>query len=328
MKLATVDIGTNSGKLLISEWSSKGTLIPLEQAYRMIRLGEGVDANGVLSDKAIDRLIDALSAFQVIADRWDIDQFIVTGTSASRDTGSSIIETVYHRTGLKYEILSGDQEADISFEGALGGLPHIKGHVISCDIGGGSTELVEGTSDGKIINRVSIDIGSVRITERYFSSLPPKVSELESARSYIGSSLKRVEFCGTDGETFLIGASDAQRLLLELQFQLTHNQLLGQFEQYSPSWRCLEQRDPQRMMLSCDQIQCWTDCLIQMSYADILALDPQKLNGRADVFPAAIMIFLEIMNRLRQNYITISPWGLTHGVALRMYKGLSLSSSI
>jgi len=325
VRLATVDIGTNSGKLLISERSSEGTLIPLEQAYRMIRLGENVDATGILSKGAVERLIHALHDFQSIAEPWEIDQIIVAGTSASRDTGASIIEVVHSKTGLHYQILTGAQEADISFEGALAGLPHINGRVIACDIGGGSTELILGTSDGIVLERVSIDIGSVRITERYFSSLPPSLSEIESARSFIQSVLKNAKISGNGEPIFFIGASDAQRLLLELQYQLTQDHLLCQFEKYNPFWRCLEQRDPHEMNLSHDQIQCWTDCLIKMKFGDILQLDPQKLQGRADVFPAAIMIFLEVMNQLKQEVITISPWGLTHGIALRIFQGLSLS---
>ncbi len=293
----------------------------------MIRLGEGVDANGRLSKGAIERLIDALNTFQKVAEQWEVDQLIVAGTSASRDTGSSIIEIVYERTGIQYQILTGEQEADISFEGALGGLPHITGKVISCDIGGGSTELVEGTSDGQILSRVSVNIGSVRITERCFSSLPPKVEEVQSARSVIQSLLKDMNMSEHGEEPFLVGASDAQRLLLELQYQLTRDHLLEPLKKYSASWECIEQRDRKEMTLSHDQIQCWTDCLIQMSYDEILALDPQKLHGRADVFPAAILIFLEVMNRLHQRTITISPWGLTHGIALRIYRGVGLPSS-
>ncbi len=320
MRLATVDVGTNSAKLLICEWSAKSGLTPLSQAHRMIRLGEGVDAYRVLSEQAIQRLVDTLNEFRGIADQWDVDDLVVVGTSASRDSGSEVIDIVREDTGIHYHIISGDQEADLSFEGAVGGLPDLRGRVITCDIGGGSTELVEGSSDGQIKHRVSIDIGSVRITERYFSALPPNQSEIASATAYIQSSLAQLPFSDLGQDLHLVGASDAQRLLLELQYQLTQNHSLKYFEQFSGSWRSLEQNDSTHNLLSRVQLSCWSDCLLQMTYDDILRLDTMKLHGRADVFAAAVLIFLEILKRLGKESILISPWGLNHGVALRIFK--------
>lgn len=320
MRLATVDVGTNSAKLLICEWTTECELIPRAHAYRMIRLGEGVDASGVLSKGAIQRLINTLIEFQGIADPWAVEDMVVVGTSASRDSGSEVIEIVRKNTGINYHIITGDQEADMSFEGALDGLPDLNGGIISCDIGGGSTELVEGTSDGCISNRVSIDIGSVRITERYFSSLPPSQSEIASATAYIRSSLKNLPFSQLGREIHLLGASDAQRLLLDLQYQLTQNHRLQYFERFHKNWRSLEQKESHHHVLSRAQLSCWSDCLLKMTYDDILGLDTSKLYGRADVFPAAVLIFLEVMKRLEKESILISPWGLNHGIALRIFK--------
>ena len=131
MRLATIDIGTNSAKLLISESAPGSTLRPLEERRRTIRLGEGVDASGVLSEAAVERLIETLREFQVIADRWDVERCIVVGTSASGDAGNTLIHTVQEHTGLRYEILSGEEEADLSFVGAIAGLPHAKGSFVT-----------------------------------------------------------------------------------------------------------------------------------------------------------------------------------------------------
>ena len=295
----------------------------------MIRLGEGVDAYGVLNEGAIQRLVDTLNEFRGIADQWNAEDMIVVGTSASRDSGSEVIDIVREDTGIDYHIITGEEEADLSFYGALGGLPHLSGRVMTCDIGGGSTELVEGTSDGGIQNRVSIDIGSVRITERYFSSLPPSRSELSLATAYIQSSLATLPFSQLGRDMHLVGASDAQRLLLELQYQLTQNHSLKYFEKFHENWRCLEQKEPDHKTLSRTQLSCWSDCLTKMTYDDILRLDTLKLHGRADVFPAAVLIFLEVMKRLDQQSIMISPWGLNHGIALRMFKhGVDLGRNL
>ena len=319
MRLATVDVGTNAAKLLISELAPGGVLMPLKEDRCMIRLGEGVDAHGILTDGAIERLVKALRNFQAIADQWHVEQCIVVGTSASRDTGDSIIDVVKERTGLHYEILSGEQEADMSFEGAISGLPHVKGQVVSCDIGGGSTELVKGTSDGHIFRRSSLDIGSVRIVERYFSCQPPKPDEFKAARKFIRHSLVSSSFSKRE-TVLLIGASDTHRLLLELQNALAWGELSVASDNPDPRWRCLKEMGTHQDEISYVQVRYWLECLTQMSAHDVLSLDPKRLKGRSDVFPAALLICQEVMSRLEQESIIVSQWGLCHGIALRNFR--------
>ena len=285
----------------------------------MIRLGEGVDASGVLADGAIERLICALQTFQGVMDSWSVSECVVAGTSASRDTGNRIVEIVRERTGLDYKILSGEQEADLSFEGAVGGLPEITDQVITCDIGGGSTEIVKGMSDGRIFQRFSLDIGSVRITERFFSSQPPSPGELNKARGFIQQSLAALLV--SDSQIgILVGASDVHRLLLELQHELVAGVLPIQLDQLNPNWIRLQQKQEYSERLSLIQVRCWTELLSRMTKSDVFAIDPGKLQGRDDVFPAAILIFLEVMKSLGQESITVSQWGLCHGMALRYFK--------
>lgn len=319
MKLATIDVGTNAAKLLISELTSSGKLKPLVEERRMIRLGEGVDAHGILREAAVERLVQALQRFRSTAGQWQVERCVVAGTSASRDTGNKIVTIVRERTGLHYEILSGDQEADLSYEGAVSGLPNVVDRIVTCDIGGGSTEIVEGMPNGHILQRFSLDIGSVRIKERYFSSQPPDPKELKGATEFIKKSLAELPFSGSQ-TGLLVGASDVHRLLLELQHELTSGELPIKFDRSNPNWKQLQVKEEHPDKLSCIQVQCWLELLTPMTTYDVLALNPEKLRGRADVFPAAILIFLEVMNALRQESITVSPWGLSHGMALRIFK--------
>ncbi len=319
MKLATIDVGTNSAKLLISEMTSSGRLESLVEERRMIRLGEGVDAHGILREPAIERLVQALQEFRSTADQWQVERYAVAGTSASRDTGNKIVTIIRERMGLHYEILSGEQEADLSYEGAVAGLSNVADRVVTCDIGGGSTEIVEGMPDGRILQRFSIDIGSVRITERYFSSQPPDPNELKGATEFIKKSLTGLPFSGSQ-TGLLVGASDVHRLLLELQHELSAGELPIKFDRLNPNWKRFQVKEEHSDKLSCIQVKCWLEFLTRMTMSDVLALNPEKLQGRADVFPAAILIFLEVMNLLGQESITVSPWGLCHGMALRIFK--------
>jgi len=317
VRLATIDIGTNSAKLLILEPAPGSTLRPLEERRRTIRLGEGVDASGVLSEAAVERLIETLREFQVIADRWDVERCIVVGTSASRDAGNTLIDTVRERTGLCYEILSGEEEADLSFVGAIAGLPHADGSFVTCDIGGGSTEIVRGTSQGVVHERLSLDIGSVRITERFFSCQPPKPNELEAAKKFIRKLLAD-SIAPRQENDCLVGASDTHRLLLDLQHALVNGEIQMAMDPPSAQQERSGETGAHARKLSLTQVRGWMKNLVQMDEADVLALNPAQLKGRSDVFPAACMICFELMNRLAQESIIISKWGLRHGIGLKI----------
>jgi exopolyphosphatase/guanosine-5'-triphosphate,3'-diphosphate pyrophosphatase len=294
-------------------------LRPLEEQQRTIRLGEGVDANGVLSEAAVERLIEALQEFQVIAGRWNVERYIVVGTSASRDAGNALSHTVRERTGLHYAILSGEEEADLSFAGAIAGLPRANGNLVTCDIGGGSTEIVRGTSQGVIHECLSLNIGSVRITERFFSCQPPKPRELEAAERFI-----RKLFADTiapeQGDYCLVGTSDTHRLLLDLQRALVSGKIQITTGPLSTQWERLRKTGKRARELSLSQVRGWMNNLVQMDESEVLALNPGKLKGRSDVFPAACMICFELMHRLTQRSITISKWGLRHGVGLKILR--------
>ncbi|MXY07818.1 MAG: hypothetical protein F4058_06325 [Rhodothermaceae bacterium] len=319
MRLATIDIGTNSAKLLISKLAPGNTLTPLDERQRIIRLGEGVDANDVLSEAAVERLIETLQEFQGIADSWDVEQCIVVGTSASRDAGNSLSHTIRERTGLHYRILSGEEEADLSFTGAIAGLPRANGNLVTCDIGGGSTEIVRGTSRGVVHECLSLNIGSVRITERFFSCQPPKPSELEAAKRFTRM-LFADSIAPQQDNYCLVGTSDTHRLLLDLHHALVSGEIQISTGPLSAQWERLRKTGGHARKLTRSQVRGWMENLVQMDKSDVLALNPGKLKGRSDVFPAACMICFELMNRLARGSITISKWGLRHGIGLKILR--------
>ena len=297
MRLATIDVGTNAAKLLIADLQGPGRLRSIAERRHVIRLGEGVDESGMIDPSAMERLIGSLKEFKREARRFGADRLIVAGTSASRDARENLVETVFNRTGLQFEILSGDEEAIWSFWGALADFPERAGPCITCDIGGGSTEVVFGYANGAIEDCCSLDIGSVRVTERFFTTQPPSTQETRRATEFIRNSLASCALT-YDKPAMLVGASNTHRLLLSL----------------------IRQPPASSRQLSRQAILALQRHLLVLRQDQVLALHATELSGRADIFPAAVLICSEVMRYLNKEVITVSRWGLCHGLALRAFK--------
>jgi exopolyphosphatase/guanosine-5'-triphosphate,3'-diphosphate pyrophosphatase len=176
--IAAIDIGTNTTRLIVAEVS--GTkLEELERRTVITRLGEGVDESGVLSQEGIERVHETLSDYSEIVQRFDATPTLVVATSAVRDAsnGGEFLSEIESRFGFKVRLLSGSEEALLAFRGATLGRSLMRS-VLIVDIGGGSTELVLGDAGGPSFH-VSLDIGAVRLTERYLHTDPPAPAELE-----------------------------------------------------------------------------------------------------------------------------------------------------
>jgi exopolyphosphatase / guanosine-5'-triphosphate,3'-diphosphate pyrophosphatase len=186
--VAAIDCGTNSTRLLIAD--SRGRTV--ERQMRITRLGEGVDGQGLLSDEAIERSVSVLRDFREIMQRLAVTKGRLVATSAVRDAanGSEFLEAAAHATDLDPELLSGIEEGRLSLAGAAADLDADEGPFLVVDIGGGSTELVVGSSaDDPDLAAVSLQLGCVRITERFLHSDPPTREELAAAESVIAEGL-------------------------------------------------------------------------------------------------------------------------------------------
>jgi exopolyphosphatase / guanosine-5'-triphosphate,3'-diphosphate pyrophosphatase len=194
-RLGAIDIGTNSVRLLVAEVDGAGEtaeLEPLDRRMRITRLGEGVDESRQLSPQAISRTLDALREYRGVLDELGVEQARATATSAARDAANrddffGPAADVLH---FEPELLPGAEEARLSFLGATAELAEPAPYV-TVDIGGGSTEFVGGTHEPDGL--ISIDTGSVRITEQYLRSDPPEPEELSEAVSVVRAHLSDVE---------------------------------------------------------------------------------------------------------------------------------------
>ncbi len=180
-RLAAIDCGTNSTRLLVAE----ATGAPLERLMRITRLGQGVDATGRLAAEAIERTVAVLTEFRTVLDRFGVERVRMTATSAARDAANrdDLFDAAEAVIGVRPELLGGEEEARLSFLGATSELDNAAGPFLVVDIGGGSTEFAVGTTDPEGV--VSVDIGCVRITEKFLHTDPPAAEELSGALTVV-----------------------------------------------------------------------------------------------------------------------------------------------
>jgi exopolyphosphatase / guanosine-5'-triphosphate,3'-diphosphate pyrophosphatase len=194
-RLGAIDIGTNSVRLLVADVDGAGetaALEPLDRRIRITRLGEGVDESRRLNPEAISRTLDALREYRGVLDELGAERARATATSAARDAGNrdDFFRPAADVLGFEPELLPGVEEARLSFLGATAELDEPAPYV-TVDIGGGSTEFVAGTHEPDGL--ISIDTGSVRITEQHLRSDPPEPEELSEAVSVVRAYLSDVE---------------------------------------------------------------------------------------------------------------------------------------
>ena len=198
MRVAAIDIGTNTVLLLVAERGRDGKLVAVREEATITRLGEGVDVARVLKPEAIERTRVCLESYARIVRTLAVDAISVVGTSAMRDAGGgdAIRSKVYELFGVDARTISGDEEASVTFHGALSGLALADGDVAVFDIGGGSTEIVQGSIvDGRaqaVRYAHSFDVGSVRMTERHVRSDPPSADELSALASQVRAAFSSV----------------------------------------------------------------------------------------------------------------------------------------
>jgi exopolyphosphatase/guanosine-5'-triphosphate,3'-diphosphate pyrophosphatase len=191
MRVAVVDLGTNTTRVLIADVDD-GTVKELERRTKVTRLGEGVDSTGRLADAAIERVAQTLTDYKELIDQLEPERTIALATSATRDAanGDEFRQMLHDRFGLDAHIIPGDEEARLTFAGATAARPAGEGPFVVIDIGGGSTEYVIGEAGGDPSFRVSTQAGSVRQTERHLKEDPPNDEDLLTLRASIRSILE------------------------------------------------------------------------------------------------------------------------------------------
>jgi exopolyphosphatase/guanosine-5'-triphosphate,3'-diphosphate pyrophosphatase len=223
-RVAAFDCGTNSLRLLIADLDpTTGTAVEHVREMRIVRLGQGVDRTGQISAESMERALVALDEFAEMVTRLAPEKIRFCATSAARDAenAAEFSEAVRSRIGVEVEVIAGDVEALASYDGATRVLIDSEPPVLVLDIGGGSTELILGSRDGAVAVAQSLDIGSVRLTERHLRSDPPTDVEIAAVRAAIDAALDtcRVDpalartVVGVAGTATTVAATTAARFI-------------------------------------------------------------------------------------------------------------------
>lgn len=198
MRVAAFDCGTNSLRLLVADLDpDAGSSTELAREMQIVRLGQGVDSTGRIAEASMQRVFRAVEEFMEIVHRHDVRDIRFCATSAARDADNSeeFMRGIRERVGVVPEVIEGEEEARLSFTGAVRDLPPLDEPLLLIDIGGGSTELVLGRQDGTLLDAQSVDIGSVRLNERHLHTDPPTSAEIDTAVQDIDAAL---DVCDVD----------------------------------------------------------------------------------------------------------------------------------
>jgi len=298
-RLAAIDIGTNTALLLVAEVRGGGELVPLEEVETIVRLGQGVDASRQITSEAVERTVAVLQQYTELAHSYGVAAIRCCATSALRDAANrdAVLRQIEAATGLEVEVLSGRREAELTYAGALSNKPDLRGRNLMVDIGGGSTELVFGTGR-QVRHLYSVDIGSVRLTERFLRHDPVTRTELARLRQAVEEAFSPVLTGLSElSPEAVLGVAGTVTTLKAMDLGLA---------KYEPS-----QIDGQR--LSAEAVAVWVDRLRRLAIAERARL-PGLRPERADVILAGAVILAETLRLLRQPELIVSDRGLRYGM--------------
>jgi exopolyphosphatase/guanosine-5'-triphosphate,3'-diphosphate pyrophosphatase len=301
MRVAVLDLGTNTTRLLVADVED-GRVEDVARRVDITRLGEGVDARGLLLPAPIARVRNSLTQFRRELETLGAERVLAVATSAIRDAenGEAFLGEVEWSYGFTTQLLSGDDEALLTFRGATQGR-RLEQPTLVVDLGGGSTELIVGDRDG-VHFHTSLDVGSVRLTERFLLSDPPKTDELEECARAVRSLL-------------------SERLPAEVRAEEAIG-VAGTVTTLAALAQNLPEYDPARVhgfQLSAEAVavQLARLATLPLNYRqDVPALERE----RAPVIVAGAVILKEVLAHFGLAEIEASERDLLHGAALEAAK--------
>lgn len=307
-RVAAIDCGTNSIRLLVAEDDGAGGVREVVRRTLLVRLGQGVDATGEFHPDALGRTFAACDEYAaLIRQAGEVDATRFVATSAARDARNAgeLVAGVERRLGVAPDVISGAEEARLSFSGAASGLDAAADPVLVLDIGGGSTELIRGR-EGGIEQAASLDMGAVRLRERFLHGDPPTPDEVAAARAFAGDLLdgSGVELGGVGtlvGVAGTVTTMAAARLGLETyDRRLVHGHVL-------------------------------TPAVVHATSADWLArpveslrTEPSMHPQRAEIICAGALILDEVVARVARDLV-VSEADILDGIARDMLASLDAS---
>jgi exopolyphosphatase / guanosine-5'-triphosphate,3'-diphosphate pyrophosphatase len=303
-RVAAIDCGTNSIRLLIAEPDGAGGLKDLERRLEVVRLGQGVDATGEFHPDALRRTFAAVDEYAELIKEAEVpvENVHFVATSATRDVKNreALFAGIMERLGVLPDVISGETEARLSFNGALSRVTPEGEPVLVMDIGGGSTELITGSVAGDLHSAVSLDVGSVRVTERFLKKNPVADVDLARAAAYVDDLLagSAVDF-GSIGTW--IGVAGTVTTLAGVYLGLEH----------------YDRERVHGAVIPLPSVEELLHQLAAMTVDQIRAL-PSMHPGRADVITGGALIEARVAARLTVEYLIVSESDILDGIALQL----------
>jgi exopolyphosphatase/guanosine-5'-triphosphate,3'-diphosphate pyrophosphatase len=303
-RVAVVDCGTNTIRLLVADPGPGVTLHEVERRLELVRLGQGVDATRRFHPDALARTFEALDTYAARIRDLDVDRVRFLATSAARDVSNrdEFFSGVRDRLGVDVDVITGDEEARLSFLGALSGGPVDAGPVLVMDVGGGSTELILGDTEGNLVSERSLDMGSVRIRERFLASDPPTAAEVAQARDFVNGLLDDGGVDVGTARTWLGVAGTTTSISAMVQGLTAYDRVAVHNSQ-----------------VSVEEIAAMSERLLTTPVAEVLATWPMLQQLRAEVICAGALIVREVGRRVGVT-MTVRETDILDGATLELLR--------
>jgi exopolyphosphatase/guanosine-5'-triphosphate,3'-diphosphate pyrophosphatase len=298
--VAAIDCGTNSIRLLVADIDgTSGELVDIARMMRIVRLGQGVDASGRLAEDALARTFAACEAYAAVIARHEVARVRFVATSATRDAENrdDFVAGVRQRLAVEPEVVTGQEEAALSFVGATSEIEDALPPYLVVDIGGGSTEFVLGTDAP--VAAVSLDIGCVRMTERHLHADPPTEAEVAAATADIDAAVRRgVGIVPVGVRPTLVGLAGSVTTVAAIALDLPT---------YDPA-------QIHRSRVQASAVEEVSGRLLRMTRAERAAL-PVVHPGRVDVIAAGALVLARIVALSGAPEVVVSEHDILDGIA-------------
>ncbi len=300
-RVAVIDMGSNSTRLLVADVTG-GAVQELARQTRITRLAQGVDATGQLAEEAIDRVVAALADYRAEIDALGAERITAVATSAVRDAanGADFLALLRERFGFEAQILSGDEEAQLTFLGATAARPPGGDPVLVLDIGGGSTEFVVGVAGESPAFHTSAQAGAVRQTERHVTDDPPPREDLRALADEVSA---------------IIAAAVPEDLRRSTASGIA---VAGTATSVAAIDQELDPYDPERVhgyelqLAACERVLAMLAALPEAERRELKGLHPD----RAPTIVAGVVILIEAMRAFGLEAMETSEADILHGAAL------------
>jgi exopolyphosphatase/guanosine-5'-triphosphate,3'-diphosphate pyrophosphatase len=310
-RLASIDVGSNTIRLLIAAPAVFAPLRPIHVHRRITRLGENFMPDRILQQAAMDRSIAALEEFVELMDQNGVSEYSAGATAVVREAsnGSNFLNLVQRQTGVSVRLLSGSEEARLSLLGVASVISNKESAMVVFDIGGGSTELVwKGEGNSSAMESSSLPVGVVHLTETFLQGDPPGHEPCLQLRKYVANVLTELSFHNDFPDAFWVGTAGTVTTLASMWYELT-------------------EYDPARINGTVLERTWLADLCARL--AEMKLAERRKLTGlepgREDIILAGGLVTLEMMNIFDFSQFTVSDAGLLEGLFFDLCRTFSPS---